>query len=831
MKTTILAALLTISSVLLASPIVADSYENMDVGGVTVDVVNAPRSSQDNDADVLIEMRLKAGDKFNQVAFDKDLKSLSEKYQIVDPKITEKDGKLYIHLNITLRPKIVKFIVEGSKYSQKKILEKGELKTPMEYKRGEFYKSITDIRDWLIKRGYFKADVTYKIEEVPGTLEAIAHIYIDTGPLGHIGKIELNGFTKKEEKAIYGMIKSSKFNILTNWIIGTGVLRDDDLDRDISLITHHIQNEGYIDAKVKIEILTAPNDKLILDISLDRGELYHVGTIKVEGNTLESSEALDKVITIKKGDVFETEKVTSSQEGIKELYTKKGYLDTSVGYELVPAENYTYNIVYNVEESPRYKVGLIVVSGNKRTHNNVVYNNIDIKPGEVFDSSKMKQTQNRLQSTGYFKNVSVYAVTNDGLDSPDGQYRDVVVELEENRTAAVHFSAGANSATNIFGELSLSEQNFDLNGLTHFWTDGLKSFRGAGQHMDIKAMVAAKELSASVSWVNPYINDSLWRVGFDLQAKKDATVAGYNLYTFGGSTSAIYPINPFFSSGVKWRLRDSIIKINPLPQESATEGEQKNTETTPTVVAIKEDDFKNNGIVSGAAILFGYNTTDNPYVPHKGLRSNLTAEFAGLVRNTEGLKDFPFLNFGYANSYYVPLWKDATFKIRGDLHFILPIGKITSSDFPVTEKFLLGGVGTVRGYAQGQVGPYIGSIPGEPKGGISSGLFSVEILQKIIAPLDIFAFFDAGVVSEKRFGFTDSSFRFSDLTKPTSPFKTTAGVGIRLNLGQPLPFVLGYGYPFNPDPMPAKVNEKGESIPSDKNPQIQNVFFSMSGQF
>ncbi len=829
MKTTILAALLTFSSVLLGNPIVADSYENMDVGGVTVDVTNAPRSSQDKDADVLIEMRLKAGDKFNQVAFDKDLKTLSEKYQIVDPKITQKDGKLYIHLNITLRPKIVKFIVEGSKYTQKKILEKGELKTPMEYNRGEFYKSITDIRDWLIKRGYFKADVTYKIDEVPGTLEAIAHIYIDTGPLGHIGKIELHGFTKKEEKAIYGMIKSSKFNILTNWLIGSGVLRDDDLDRDITLITHHIQNEGYIDAKVKIEILTAPNDKLILDISLDRGELYHVGTIKVEGNTLETSEELEKIISIKEGDVFKTEKVTSSQEGIKELYTKKGYLDTSVGYELVPAENYTYNIVYNVEESARYKVGLIVVSGNKRTHNNVVYNNIDIKPGEVFDSSKMKQTQNRLQSTGYFKNVSVYAVTNDGLDSPDGQYRDVVVELEENRTAALHFSAGANSASNIFGELSLSEQNFDLNGITNFWTEGLKSFRGAGQHMDIKAMVAAKELSASVSWVNPYINDSLWRFGIDLQAKKDATIADYNLYTFGGSTSAIYPINPFFTSGVKWRLRDSIIKLNDLNITTVVNG--ANTEATPTEVALDEKALRNNGIVSGGAILFGYNTTDNPYVPHRGLRSNLTMEFAGLLRNAPNVRDFPFLNFGYSNSYYVPLWKNATFKVRGDLHFILPLWEGTSADFPITEKFLLGGVGTVRGYAQGQVGPYYGTTPGDPKGGISSGLFSIEVLQKIIAPLDIFAFFDAGVVSERPFSFSEDRFRFSQLTKGTSPFKTTAGVGIRLNLGQPLPFVLGYGYPFNPDPMPVVVNEKGEPQKPDRNPQIQNVFFSMSGQF
>ncbi|MCH9620694.1 MAG: Outer membrane protein assembly factor BamA [Chlamydiia bacterium] len=792
MKKFIVPFLLSFCMILFADQGVSDTFENLNVQEITVDVKNAsPSNQQDADAKVLLEMRLKPGDKFDQIEFDKDLKELADKYQIVDPVISKKDGKLFIHLNVTLRPKIVKFVVEGSNYSSKKILAKGELEAPMEYNRGKFYQSITDIRDFLIKKGYFKADVTYKIEETPGTGEAVAHIYIDQGPLGHIHNIEFVGFTKKEKSAVYSMIKSSKFNILTNWFTGSGVMREADVERDAQIITHYIQNEGYIDAKVDLEIDESVKDKLTLKISLNRGELYHVGAIEVTGNTLESKKDIDNALAIKKGDTFSTEKVQITQEKIRSLYTDKGYLDTNVNYELVPAKGHTFNIIYNVEESDKYKVGLIHVSGNKRTNNNVIYNNIRITPGETFDSSKMKETQQKLQSTGYFKHVNVYAVKSDQKEKANSQYRDVVVEVEENRTASFHLSAGANSTANIFGELSFRENNFDITGFKNVWQDGLKSFRGGGEFMDVRATVAQKEQSGTVSWINPYINDSLWRFGLDVQGKRNATIADYDLYSMGGAFSLTYPVNQFFSAGFKGRIKNSIIRLNNVD------------------AVIEQKQEKNGGIVTGGGIVCNYNSTNNPFVPHNGLKSSLEGEFANLIRDNIHIRDFPFFKFNYLNSYYVPLWDTATLKFRGDVGFIQPLWGGLSEDFPLTEKFFLGGVATVRGYAPGQIGPYFDNELGDPTGGISSQLFSVEVLQKVIQPLDVFAFFDTGAISHTPFDVT-------------SKYYMSVGAGVRLHIGQPLPFILGYGYPINPD----DIQDAGGN-----NPQEQRVFFSMAGQF
>ncbi len=790
MKKALLALLLTFYIHLSANATNNDSFEKFNVEQITVTVTNAPPLNQGAKEKVLTEMRVKKGDQFNQGEFDSDLHTLSQKYQNVDPKITTHDGKLYIHLNVTLRPTIVKFTVNETVYSAKKILEKGELKAPMEYNRGEFYQSITNIRDFLIKRGYFKAEVTYKVEETPGTGEALANIYVNAGPLGHINEIVFKGFTPEEQSTVYGMIKTSKFNILTNWLTGSGVLRDSDRERDQQVITHFIQNEGYIDAKVYMTLSTTKKDKLALTITLDRGALYHLGSVQFKGNTLEENTSLEKALLIKKGDIFSSEKIQQTQEEIKSLYTKKGYLDTSINYELVPESDFNYGIVFNIEESEKYKVGLIVVSGNTRTDNNLIYQKTDMTPGEIFDSSKMKSTQQRLQATGYFNNVSVYAIKSDHLDSPDNQYRDVRIDLEEKKTGSVHASAGANSTANIFGELSLTENNFNLNGLTTMWTEGINGLRGAGQYLDIKAMIAAKEKSATISWINPYINDSLWKLGLDIQAKKDNTISvNYDLYSAGGGISASYPINAFFTGGVKWRFKDSLIVM-------------QNNEAT---VEVAQE--KNSGIISGGALVFGYNSTDNPFVPRKGLKSNFEAEFAGLIRNSVNIRDFPFLKFNYLNSFYLPLWHNGTFKIRGDVRFIQPLMDGNESELPLTEKFFLGGVGTVRGFAPQQVGPYFS--PNNPTGGISSELFSVEILQKLIQPLDVFAFFDSGCINRSAFS--------------SGKFYSSVGVGVRLHIGQPMPFVIGYGYPINPDDI--------TNPDSNVNPQVQNVFFSMSGQF
>ena len=66
--------------------------------------------------------------------------------------------------------------------------------------------------------------------------------------------------------------------------------------------------------------------------------------------------------------------------------------------------------------------------------------------------------------------------------------------------------------------------------------------------------------------------------------------------------------------------------------------------------------------------------------------------------------------------------------------------------------------------------------------------------------LDAFIFFDTGSLSTHKL--------------MVKNFKSSAGVGARLDIGNQLPILVGYGYPFNA-----------------KDYQYLGFFFSMAGQF
>jgi outer membrane protein insertion porin family len=771
-----------------------DPYEGLPVEKVTITVELQKPGDVDETAGILHKMETKQGDPFDQELFDHDLKLLNESYDWVEPDVEVKNKRVFIHLVVQKKPTVGRFIVEGrnlTKKLQKRVLKEGELKVGMEYDRDTFYKSLNKIRDYLIKKGFFQADVSYKIEKDSPENRVIVHVVVDRGPYGRLRNIKFEGFTPEEKKDIPSVIRPRKYNLLMSWFTGAGTIKQEEFDSDVQAIVHYMQNKGYVDAHVTMKIDYVPNDGCILVIHVERGPKYNFHNVSFSGNALHTQEELEKVSTVKTGNLFSIDQIRSTQEKIREIYTQEGYLQTNVDYTLNPRpDQQGYDVHFTVEESEQYRVGLVLVSGNINTNKKVVYNNINLEPGEVFDSRNIKATQQRLQSTGFFKNVNVYPIKPEEGARGNSEYCDVMVEVDEAQTGNASLFVGFSSTDSIYGGLDLTENNFDLAGFRNVWTDGPSAFRGGGQFFKMKGTVGQKESGASVSWLHPYFNDTLWRFGVDLDYITSTLLTkNYRIHTIGTQLSAMYPVTRTFTHGYKFRVKDSIIRP-----------------TTEKLPVLELQEAKNSGVCSAFGLTFGYDSTDNPFKPKRGLRSSFETEFAGLVRTHDNVSgtfaDFPFLKFGYINSLYCPLWKSATLKFRLDLKFMQLLWGGQVSDLPLSEKFFLGGESTVRGYQNGQVGPRFSN--GDPQGGISSYLGSVELAQNIIKPLDVFTFFDSGMVS----------------TRPweVSHIKMSVGAGVRIDIGKRMPFVVGYGYPLNPT-----------DRNSDK--EVQGLFFSMAGQF
>jgi outer membrane protein insertion porin family len=483
------------------------------------------------------------------------------------------------------------------------------------------------------------------------------------------------------------------------------------------------------------------------------------------------------VFTVRPGEIYSPEKLRQTAQNIKDLYGRKGYIETNVQYETkLVADKPIYNVEFTIQEGQEYKIGLIHVLGNSQTQSNVILRESLLIPGETFDSARLKATENRLKNIGYFKNVNVYAVRTQDDQLLGENYRDVYIEVEETTTGNISLFFGFSSADSLFGGLDLTETNFNYLGIGKMFKEGISAVRGGGEYVHARVNIGAKQKSYTASWMTPYLRDTLWRLGFDVnQTTSHLQSKDYSIVTVGGAVNASYPFTQYFSFGTKYRVKNANVHIH---------------DPTPAQVKTAEGE----GILSAISANLTYDSTDSAMKPHRGFRSMLETEFAGILGNVT------FLRYGFLNSYYTPLWKKGTMKYRFDLRFLQPIWKTPNfGSIPLSEKFFMGGENSVRGFKPFSLGPQYGN--GDPTGGISAGLVSFEYLQEVFRLMDVFVFADAGSISTERFGF--------------GTYRLSYGIGTRLELLNRVPLILGVGFPVNPGPKD----------------EIQRFFFSMGGQF
>jgi outer membrane protein insertion porin family len=759
-----------------------EAYDNKIVASIEITAENLPPESTFDPKTLLSRLKTRTGDPFSQATFDSDLKELAKDYDRIEPKIEVHNGQVYIEIKIWPRPKIRMIRWEGNEHVKTKILQKElGIRPNTLFNQQKFNKAFNKVKEYYIKNGYFESQLQYNLTPDPKTNEVDILISIEEGRAGRIDQIIFKGFTHKEESDLYEMIHTKKYLFLISWMTGGGTYNEEALEQDKITIINYLQNEGYADARVDIQVRGAKTEgKVILEISCEKGPLFHFGKVSFAGNKLFSDEEIQKRILIHEGEIYSPEKIRETAELLKTLYGRKGYIDASIPYEAQLNENEPiYNVHFTIEENEQYKVGLIHVFGNVQTQTHVILRESLLIPGETFDSAKLKRTRERLENIGYFKTVNVYAVRTQEDELLGENYRDVYIEVEETTTGNLSLFGGFSSADSVFGGLDLSETNFNVAGVPRILKHGLAAVRGGGEYAHLRITLGEKQTAYSVSWLNPYFRDTLWRVGIDVSRTfSSLTSDHYSSDTIGGTFYASYPINSLWAFGWKYRLRNEHIHVD-HHHTSKKERQQAH----------------NSGLISAAGTSLNFDSTDSALKPHNGFRSAFETEYAGIGG------DFCFLRFAYINTYYKSPWRRGIFKIRADIKFIEPLWKTNSPNkIPITERFFLGGETSVRGYTPFSLGPLF-SHNDDPQGGISSSLFSVEYLHEILSVLDGFVFFDMGNISLKRFHLGN--------------YNMSYGVGVRCDALNRIPIIVGIGFPINPD----------------HKSQVQKFFFSMGGQF
>ena len=400
-----------------------------------------------------------------------------------------------------------------------------------------------------------------------------------------------------------------------------------------------------------------------------------VREVRFEGNTVYSDEQLHELVFTAEGNVFNRVLFRHDLQRIQERYQKDGYVLVKIGDVAVDDGIVTVQIM-----EPR--VGEIIIQGNTKTRTRVIEREIKVKSGDIFNSTVLRHSLNRIQGMGYFEDVNVGF---EPTESPE--IINLVLTVVEQKTGRVGLSIGHGSQSGWSGGISYEDTNWQ--GLGHKASIGFET---------------GDRKQYWISYEQPYMDYETysWRVGVyrreweDLDYYKDGLLwlRDYEENRDGAYIGAGKKFrNEMYSWYVTLDWRDSEIVAT---MDNATE----QIPDQEALDEFKRDWLKDGKTFSVTGTLKRSNLDEYLSYP-KGDVETINVEKAFEVLGGE----YDYTKYWVEARYYAPVWflQDVLDTSIGDEdNPILFAARVrsgwSSGVLPAADQYQIGGKSTLRGF-------------------------------------------------------------------------------------------------------------------------------------
>lgn len=297
-------------------------------------------------------------------------------------------------------------------------------------------------------------------------------------------------------------------NVKLNFFSGSKfILAEYDADK-IKLIDFY-NTKGYRDAEIISDTIIAHDNKSIdIHFKISEGRRYYFRNIIWNGNYLHTTNTLNKILDIKKGDVYNKDmidkKTTFNPKGadISGLYMDDGYLFFSVKPVEVAVVGDSIDIEMRIFEGDQATIDEVIISGNERTSDHVIRRELSTVPGQKFRRSDIIRTQQQLSSMGYF---NPQKVEQDIRPNPTEGTVDIEWKVEEQSNDQIELSGGWGGYFGFVGTAGISFNNFSLRNIPH--RDKWRPLPvGDGQRLSLRAQANGKAFqSYTMSFTEPWL--------------------------------------------------------------------------------------------------------------------------------------------------------------------------------------------------------------------------------------------------------------------------------------------------------------------------------------
>ena len=499
------------------------------------------------------------------------------------------------------------------------------------------------------------------------------------------------------------------------------------------------------------------NGKMALSFEVAENPI--VKSIVITGNHTIPTSTIMSALTTKPGSVQNYNNLREDRDKILGLYQAQGYTLVNIT-DMSTDENGTLHIsiVEGIVRKIEVKKMVTKQKGNRRTPNDdvlktkdyVIDREIEIQPGKIFNVKEYDATVDNLMRLGIFKNVKYEARSIPG--DPEGI--DLILLIDEDRTAELQGGVAYGSETGLMGTLSLKDSNW----------------RGKNQEFGFTFEKSNKDYTGfALDFYDPWIKDT------------DRVSWGWGAYktNYGDEDSTLF--HEIDTIGFKVNIGKGLGKNFRLSIGTKAEYiKEKHESGKFTKAPNGKWYYQDRGSwhqIEGVDDKYwlwsiypyiSYDTRNNYLNPTSGVYGKFQVEggYAG------GYKSGNFGNVTLElRTYHRGLFKNNTFAYK-------VVGGIASNSTKESQKFWVGGGNSLRGY----------------DGGFFKGsqklVATIENRTQLNDIIGIVVFADAGRAWKQ-------NGRDPSYTRDNSRFGhnigTTAGVGIRLNtpIG-PLRFDFGW---------------------------------------
>ena len=571
---------------------------------------------------------------------------------------------------------------------------------------------------------------------------------ITEGDPAKIREIRIAGNKAFSERTLKGLFELNDGGWLNFYLKADRYSRAK-LNADLETLRAYYQNRGYLEMEVESTQVTISPDKqdITITINVKEGQPYIVTGVKLEGDYLGKEEDFKTLVTIKPGDAYRAEAVAATTRAFVDRFGTFGYAFAKVeSRPEIDRANGRVVVTLVAEPQRRVYVRRISIAGNTRTRDEVIRREFRQFESSWYDGRKIKLSRDRVDRLGYFSDVNV-----DTAEVPGSTDQvDLTITIKEKPTGNLSLGAGFSSADKLSLTASIKQENIF----------------GSGNFLGFEINTSKYNRTLVLSTVDPYFTiDGISRA-IDLYYRTSRPINSqgeeYKLVTPGLAVRFGVPFSEydtvFFGIGAE---RTEIKGATQLPNSYFLYREQfgETSSSVPLTIGWTRDN------------------RDSALVPTAGRYMRVNLDYAPIG-------DAKYMRANLQGQQYFQISRSFTFGVNAEIGYGKGIG---GRPYPIFKNFYGGGLGTVRGFDQGSLGPV--DVTGAFIGGNRRFNLNNELYLPVPGAgadrtLRLFVYADAGNVWGENEKITLDSLRASaglgvSWVSPVGPLKLSYGTPIR----------------------------------------------------